>query len=195
MRKKTEKPYGYLLIDNQPKTTSDKQVVADVFGNCQSYPHMTTGTKALQVKEISLGTPETGPWPIEQSEVKHKGPNQSAKKSKVSGKRKVELEKPPAKRKRSETKQTKRKVKTKSVKSKRTQKKQPTGYKPKFMVSPTRESSDEDQFSSEEEQFSSETQEHLSFEQELTVLQQDTTNLKEVAFDPSLLCIMVKERN
>ena len=35
------------------------------------------------------------------------------------------------------------------------------------MVSPTRESSDEDQFGSEEEQFSSETQEHLSFEQEL----------------------------
>ena len=32
--KETEKPYGYLLIDNQPKTTSDKQVVADVFGNC-----------------------------------------------------------------------------------------------------------------------------------------------------------------
>ena len=28
--KETEKPYGYLLIDNQPKTTSDKQVVADV---------------------------------------------------------------------------------------------------------------------------------------------------------------------
>ena len=32
--KETEKRYGYLLIDNQPKTTSDKQVVADVFGNC-----------------------------------------------------------------------------------------------------------------------------------------------------------------
>ena len=44
--KETEKPFGYLLIDNQPKTTSDKQVVADVFGNCQSYPHVTTGTKA-----------------------------------------------------------------------------------------------------------------------------------------------------
>ena len=63
--------------------------------------------------------------------------------------------------------QTERKVKTKSVKSKRTQKKQPTGYRPTFMVSPTRESSDEDQFSSEEEQFSCQTQEHLSFEQEL----------------------------
>ena len=54
-RNVTAKPYGYLLIDNQPKTMSDKQVVADVFRNCQSYPHMTTGTQALQVKEISLG--------------------------------------------------------------------------------------------------------------------------------------------
>lgn len=52
--KETEKPYGYLLIDNQPKTTSDKQVVADVFGSCHSYPHMTTSTKGLQAKEISL---------------------------------------------------------------------------------------------------------------------------------------------
>ena len=29
--KETEKPYGSLLVDNQPKTTSDKQVVADFF--------------------------------------------------------------------------------------------------------------------------------------------------------------------
>ena len=32
----TAKPYGYILIDNQPKTTSDKQVVADVFGHTPS---------------------------------------------------------------------------------------------------------------------------------------------------------------
>ena len=48
--KETEKPYGYLLIDNQPKTTSDKQVVADVFGSCHSYPHMTTSTKGYKSK-------------------------------------------------------------------------------------------------------------------------------------------------
>ena len=41
----TEKPYGYLLIDNQPKTPSDKQVVAEVLENCHSYPKITTGTK------------------------------------------------------------------------------------------------------------------------------------------------------
>ena len=37
----TAKPYGYILIDNQPKTTSDKQLVADVIGHCQSYPCIT----------------------------------------------------------------------------------------------------------------------------------------------------------
>ena len=40
-----EKPYGYLLIDNQTKTPSDKHVVAEVFENCHSYPKITTGTK------------------------------------------------------------------------------------------------------------------------------------------------------
>ena len=39
--KETEKPYGYVLIDNQPKTTTDKQVVADVFGTCHCYPNVT----------------------------------------------------------------------------------------------------------------------------------------------------------
>ena len=32
--KETEKPYGYVLVDNQPRTTTDKQVVSDVFGSC-----------------------------------------------------------------------------------------------------------------------------------------------------------------
>ena len=38
----TAKPYGYVLIDNHPKTTSEKQVVSDVIDQCQSYPHMST---------------------------------------------------------------------------------------------------------------------------------------------------------
>ena len=40
----TAKPYGYIFIDNQPKTTSDKQLVADVIGHCQSYPRITKST-------------------------------------------------------------------------------------------------------------------------------------------------------
>ena len=50
----TEKPYGYLLLDNQPKTPSDKQVVAEVFENCHSYPKITTGTKPAKNVEQQL---------------------------------------------------------------------------------------------------------------------------------------------
>ena len=38
----TAKHYGYVMIDNEPKTTSEKQVISDVFGQCQSYPYMST---------------------------------------------------------------------------------------------------------------------------------------------------------
>ena len=40
--KVTAKPYGYVLIDNQPKTNSENQVVSDVFGECERYPHIST---------------------------------------------------------------------------------------------------------------------------------------------------------
>ena len=152
------KPYGYVLVGNQPMTTTDKQVVADVFGHCQSYPYITKSTHPAP--EVTQGTPETESCRIEPSEVKQKGPNQCAKKSKVSGKRKVELEKPPAKRKRTETKQTKRrqskpskqrvKAKPKTQKKKQPQGTKPAIYKAKFIVTPPRESSEEEQFNSEE---------------------------------------------
>ena len=32
--KETEKPFGYLLVDNKPCTPADKQIVADLFGEC-----------------------------------------------------------------------------------------------------------------------------------------------------------------
>ena len=28
--KETEKPFGYLLVDNKPRTPADKQIVADL---------------------------------------------------------------------------------------------------------------------------------------------------------------------
>ena len=34
----TEQPYGYIIVDNHPRTTGKRQVVANVFGDCQSYP-------------------------------------------------------------------------------------------------------------------------------------------------------------
>ena len=35
--KETEKPFGYLLVDNKPNTPADKQVLADLFGECYVY--------------------------------------------------------------------------------------------------------------------------------------------------------------
>jgi len=36
--KATQVPYGYVLIDNQPCTAPEYQVVTDVFGTCQRHP-------------------------------------------------------------------------------------------------------------------------------------------------------------
>ena len=35
--KETEKPYGYLLVDNKPGTPADNQILADLFGECYAY--------------------------------------------------------------------------------------------------------------------------------------------------------------
>ena len=35
--KETEKPFGYLLVDNKPDTPADKQVLGDIFGDCHVY--------------------------------------------------------------------------------------------------------------------------------------------------------------
>ena len=113
--KETERPYGYLLIGNKPKTPAEKQVLTNVFENCQAYPHITTSTQAIP--EIPRDTPVTGSLCIEQSEVKQQRPFESTKKSYVARKRKVDFKTPPAKRK--------RKVNTKPVKKKRTDKRQP----------------------------------------------------------------------
>lgn len=123
--KETERPYGYLLIDNQPKTPAEKQVLANVFENYQAYPHINPSTQAIP--EISRDTPVTGSRCIEQSEVKQERPFESTKKSYIARKRKVDFKTPPAKRK--------RKVDTKPVKNERTDKRQPNIYEPKWMTS------------------------------------------------------------
>ena len=35
--KETEKPFGYSLVDNKPDTPADKQILADLFGECYVY--------------------------------------------------------------------------------------------------------------------------------------------------------------
>ena len=38
----TDRPYGYIVVDNHPRTASEHQVVANVFGDCYAYPHITS---------------------------------------------------------------------------------------------------------------------------------------------------------
>ena len=35
--KETEKPFGYLLVDNKPDTPADQQILAGLFGECYVY--------------------------------------------------------------------------------------------------------------------------------------------------------------
>ena len=37
----TDRPYGYIVVDNHPRTTNEDQVVGNVFGDCYTYPHIT----------------------------------------------------------------------------------------------------------------------------------------------------------
>ena len=43
--KETEKPYGYLLVDNKPDTPPSKQILADLFGECYVYHFGVNSTK------------------------------------------------------------------------------------------------------------------------------------------------------
>ena len=110
----TERPYGYAVIGNQPKTTSEKQVVSEVFGKCKSYPHISTQSEITQVTDVQLL------------------PKQSVK-------RKPENEKPPAKRKRTEGEQAKTvKQSAKKPKKVKTLPKTQSKSKPKYPIAKMR---------------------------------------------------------
>ena len=109
--KETEKPFGYIILDNHPRTICKHQVVADVFGECYTYPHITKGASH------NLQLPECVPEVNEQPTVK---PKVTVKKQTV--KRKVEYPKPNAKKpkkhamKRKPTKKSKKQPKRKTRK-------------------------------------------------------------------------------
>ena len=70
----TEKPYGYILLDNHPRTTSDRQVVADVFGQCNSYPCISTlsSTSVIPYEEPPVTLSEPAAKKRKRSAVKRK---------------------------------------------------------------------------------------------------------------------------
>ena len=144
--KETAKPYGYVMIDNQSKTTSDKQVVADVFGHCQSYPHISTQS------EITQATTEVQPKPLVTHKVEIPVPKQSVK-------RKTECEKPTAKKPKTMTseKQTKTKQTTKTKPTMKRSRK-PALYKAKFIKSSPKENHEEELYYEGEEPLNAEEQ-------------------------------------
>ena len=154
--KETEKPYGYIILDNHPKTTSEKQVIANVFGDCYAYPNITKSTHtAPEITDVQ-------PKPTVTHKVESPLPKQPVK-------RKTKREKPPAKRKRTEGEQTKpvkpsaKKVKTlPKTQTKPTVKRsrKPAVYKAKVI----RESSEE------EDIYSNEEEERRDFRDELNKL-------------------------
>ena len=53
--KETEKPFGYLLVDNKPDTPPDKQILAELFGECYVYHFGVNSTKPTCVETKSAG--------------------------------------------------------------------------------------------------------------------------------------------
>ena len=57
--KETEKPYGYLLVDNEPGTPADQQILADLFGECYAYHFRVNTTEPTRVETKPVGKRST----------------------------------------------------------------------------------------------------------------------------------------
>ena len=53
--KETEKPFGYLLVDNKPDTPADKQILGDLFGECYVYHFGVNSTEPTCVETKPAG--------------------------------------------------------------------------------------------------------------------------------------------
>ena len=151
--KETEKPYGYLLVDNQPKTPTEKQVVAEVFENCHCYPNITTCTKTVSEAdkpELVSRKRSVDPPPL----VKNKHRKQSEQKQKKTETVKANPVKQNVKRKR--RKQPQKKTVKQNI------------NKPTSVVSPTRENFRENPINCEEVPFSSDEEQSSSDEEQFT---------------------------
>ena len=57
--KETDKPYGYLLVDNKPGTPPDNQILADLFGECHAYHFGVNSTEPTRVETKPVGKHST----------------------------------------------------------------------------------------------------------------------------------------
>ena len=97
--RETGKPFGYIILDNHPRTTNENQVVANVFGDCYTCPRITKTDAPLPQSTASRET------------IEH---------PKLTVKRKVDLYEPSAKQPKTST--VKRKVKNVNKRAKKSKK-------------------------------------------------------------------------
>ena len=102
----TDRPYGYIVVDNHPRTASEHQVVGDVFGDCYAYPHITS----------PLSQSKIDPVPLPEKPVTRKRPAPVVNKSPLKKRKAVQRKVPTKKRKTNKHKAVpikKRKLQTK----------------------------------------------------------------------------------
>ena len=76
----THQPFGYILVDNHPRTTGNRQVLANVFDDCYTYPCITS---SLRMDEGPSVSPSNSPSPLREPQ-RETSRNQNAKKVTVS---------------------------------------------------------------------------------------------------------------
>ena len=52
--RETDKPFGYIILDNRSQASNEHQVVANVFGGCYTYPYITKTTSQTVQNKNSL---------------------------------------------------------------------------------------------------------------------------------------------
>jgi len=117
------------LIDNQPKTSPDKQVVSNIFGECQRYPSISANAESTREHAV---TPEKRKDDFERPIAKK--PKREAKTPLSAVKiaaNKQTRPKPPQKPKKQTCKRTKQQTKTQRKPSKNPAKKPKTQSKAK----------------------------------------------------------------
>jgi len=153
--KETAKPYGYVLIDNQPKTSVDKQVVSNVFGECQRYPTISANANTPREPVVT---------PVKRK-VEFESP--PTRKQKRQAKNPAKRQSKSAKIQPKAVKKQKRQTRQPAKAAKKSQPKKPVMFKPRYNVSPLREIIDDNSLSSDDAEMSAslEYDDHYTDEQ------------------------------
>ena len=153
--RETVRPYGYIVVDNHPRTTGEHQVVANVLGDCYTYPHITASHPEFPRESLQSPPPLKEQLQQQPSARKRQAPVINQSEVQASKKPKTVQRRVPVK---------KRKFQNKSEKQTRKQ--------------PSYDSSEEDE-TSEEEGLTKEEKKRLLKENWLRFSEQEDTDSEE----------------